>query len=85
MVRSRWAMVIVAVCLVVTVAAIAYAVGKTSGPEVIRTQRLELIDSTGNTRAYLGVDERGATVLVLLDEAGRECLRDSNKTLSVGS
>jgi len=48
--RAKWVVVVVAVCLVVTVAAIAYAAGKTSAPAVIRAQRFEVVDAEGRAR-----------------------------------
>jgi hypothetical protein len=68
--------VIVAVCLVVTVAAIAYAAGKTSNdvPEVIRAGRFVLVDSQGTGRAALRMagDSPG---LVLSDAKGTTRVR----------
>lgn len=68
--RAQWVMVIVAVCLVVTVAAIAYAAGMSSAPEVIRAQRFELVDAEGKVRGALGIG-RGQPVLAFADEAGK--------------
>ena len=55
--RSRWAVVVVAVCLVVTVAAVAYAAGKATAvpvQEVVRARRFEVVDSAGKVVADLG-------------------------------
>jgi HEAT repeat protein len=68
--RARWVIVVVAVCLVVTVAAIAYAAGKTSAPEVIRAQRFELVDDEGRVRAALDV-LGGDPDVALHDREGR--------------
>ena len=68
-VRAKWVIVILAVCLVVTVAAIAYAAGKTSAPEVIQAQRFELVDAEGSVLASLG--ETGGTPTLSLFEKGR--------------
>ena len=54
--RLKWAIVVVALCVVVTVAAVAYAAGKASDvPEVIRAQRFEVVDAEGRIRALLRV------------------------------
>lgn len=67
--KATWLILILAVCLVVTVAALAYAVGKTSAPEVIRAQRFELVDAEGKIRAVLSSDPDGrpGPDLVLFD------------------
>ena len=39
--------------------------------EVIRAKRFELVDSEGNVRATLQLDEAGAPGLALFDEEGR--------------
>ena len=68
----RWMIVIVAVCLVVTVAAIAYAAGKTTAPEVIRAQRFELVDAEGRVRIEMSIAGLSgqAPGIRLLDEKG---------------
>ena len=69
--RSRWAIIIVVVCLVVTVAAVAYAAGqaKTAAPEVVRAQKFEVVDAGGRVRGELGMVE-GGPALILYDEKG---------------
>ena len=71
--KRKWALVIVAVCVIVTVAAVAYAAGvaKTAAPEVIRAQRFELVDAEGRVRAVLGESPGGAPALMLNDEKGQ--------------
>ena len=56
--RAERVIVIVVACLVVTVAAIAYAAGKATSdvPEVIRAQRFEVVDAEGKVRAVLALD-----------------------------
>jgi hypothetical protein len=71
--NSKWAIVMVAVCLVVTVAAVAYAAGqaKTAAPKVVRAQRFEVMDAEGRVRAQVGLGTDGrAPTLVLRDEKG---------------
>ena len=70
MMRAKWAIVIVAVCLVATVAAIAYAAGKTSAPEVLQAQRFELVDEDGRVVAGLATDGDGAAQLRFWDGDG---------------
>ena len=75
--RAKWAIAIVVVCLVVMVAAIAYAAGRASAPEaapdavaeVIRAQRFELVDAEGKVRGALGMG-RGQLVLAFADGGG---------------
>jgi hypothetical protein len=82
--RLKWAVVVVALCVVVTVAAVAYAAGKASDvPEVIRAQRFELVDEEGTVHAALGLGRRveagaggdgllgGRPVLEMYDPDGR--------------
>ena len=71
--RGRWSAVVVAVCLVVTVAAMAYAAGqaKTAAPKVVRAQRFELVDAEGRVRAMLGLLPDGSPSMVLYDEKGK--------------
>ena len=68
--RAKWAMVIAAVCLMVTAAAIAYVVGqaKATAPKVVRAQRFELVDAQGRPRAMLGLGPDGSPALELTDE-----------------
>jgi len=74
--RIKWAIVLAAVCVVVTVAAVAYAAGKATGgvPDVIRAQRFEVVDSQGRVRVALSVadeDTGSASTLVLFDGEGK--------------
>lgn len=71
--RGRWALVIAAVCLVVTAAAIVYAAGQATAPvqEVLRAQRLELVDAKGRVRGTFRSAADGHPALALLDEDGR--------------
>jgi len=73
MTRAKWAMVIVAVCLVVTAVAIAYAAGKSAVPvqEVVRAQKFELVDAKGKLRGVLSVLSDGSPQLALFDAKGR--------------
>jgi len=70
--RGRWALVIAAVCLVVTAAAIAYAAGQATAPvqEVVRAQKFELVDEAGKMRAALAMLPSGAG-LGLYDNDGK--------------
>jgi hypothetical protein len=71
--NSKWAMAIVAVCLVVTVAAVAYAAeqAKKAPPEVVQAQRFELVDAQGRVRGEIGMGADGrAPSLVLRGEKG---------------
>jgi hypothetical protein len=71
--NSKWAIVIVAVCLVVTVAAVAYAAvqAKKAVPEVVQAQRFELVDAQGRVREEIGMGTDGrAPTLVRRDEKG---------------
>ena len=69
--KARWVFLIPAVCLVVTVVALAYAAGTTSAPEVIGAQKFELVDAEGRVRAALEVKDDGTAQLELCDEKGR--------------
>ena len=73
--RLKWAIVVVAVCVVVTVAAVAYAAGKATAdvPEVIRAQRFEVVDEKGSVLALLGSlpSPLGGAQLVLNDDRGK--------------
>jgi hypothetical protein len=60
--RARLVAVIAAACAVVTAAAIAYAAGQASAPEVMQAQRFELVDSEGKVKAVLGVRKQGSIV-----------------------
>jgi len=77
--RSKWAALVVALCLVVTVAAVAYAAGKAKPTvpvaEVVRAKRFELVDSAGEVRALLGPTQYadGGPALALYDNDGKEC------------
>jgi len=72
--RGKWAVLVVAVCLVVIVAAVVYAAGKAKAvpvQEVVRAKRFELVDAEGRVRGALelvGVEPR----LVLYDEKSRQ-------------
>jgi hypothetical protein len=70
--RVKWAIVVVAFCVVVTAVAVAYAAGKTSAPEVIRAQSFELVDSEGTVLATLGAIPYGAGArgLAVMDSEG---------------
>ncbi len=76
--KTKWTVVVVAVCLVVTVAAVAYAAGKAkAAPEAVRAQRFELVDGDGRVWASLGFDSYNGrrlngTSLSLRDNDGRE-------------
>jgi hypothetical protein len=61
--RVHWA-VLVAVCLVVVTAAVAYTAGKRSAPEVIRAQQFELVDARGRMRASLEMCADGPALLL---------------------
>jgi hypothetical protein len=56
--KTRWLVVLAALCLLVTALAVAYAAGvaKSAVPvqELVRAQRFEVVDSLGRTRAVLG-------------------------------
>lgn len=67
----KWAIAVVVLCVVVTVAAVAYAAGKASDvPQVIRAQRFELVDEEGQVRSQLLLNEFGEACLLLYDAAG---------------
>jgi len=61
--------VVAAVSLVVAIAAVAYAVGRTTAPEVIRAQRFELVDEEGDVLWIFGT-ARGERGLLLFDGQG---------------
>jgi hypothetical protein len=73
--KGRWAVVIVAACLVVAVAAVAYAAAKASArtneltAEVMSAKQFRLVDSRGQVRAALGFIPApdGPPALVLYD------------------
>jgi hypothetical protein len=71
--RAKWAILVAAVCLVVTVAAVAYAAGqaKTATPKVVRAQKFEVVDAQGRVRATLGLLPDGSPSLELTDEQGK--------------
>jgi hypothetical protein len=69
--KAGWVILILPVCFAVTVAAIAYAAGKTSAPDVIRAQKFELVDAEGRVRAALEVKDDGTAQLELCDEKDR--------------
>jgi hypothetical protein len=71
--RAKWAILVAAVCLVVTVAAVAYAAGqaKTAAPKVVRAQKFEVVDAQGRVRATLGLLPDGSPSLELTDEQGK--------------
>lgn len=71
--RGRWTIVLVAVCLGATVAAIAYGAGKDAAPEVIQAQRFELVDAAGTVLAMLGPNPGGGGTLVLRNKRGKLC------------
>jgi len=58
--------VLTAGCLVLAVAAIAYAAGQMKAARVLRAERFELVDSSGRMRAELGTAEQGDLVYVRL-------------------
>ena len=62
--------VVAAVSLVVAIAAVAYAAGKTSAPEVIRAQAFEVVDAEGKVCAVLGLRGDGGGNLDLSDAKG---------------
>ena len=62
--------VIVAACVVVAIAAVAYAAGKTSAPEVLRAQAFEVVDAEGKVCAVLGLRGDGGGNLDLMDAKG---------------
>ena len=67
----RWMIVVVAVCLMVAVVAIAWAAGKTPAPEVIQAQRFELVDAEGKVWGEMSMGARGRSPgLRLYDEKG---------------
>jgi hypothetical protein len=66
--RASW--VVAGICLLVAIAAVAYAAGKTSASEVVRAQKFELVDARGEARASLGVDSDGPA-FELTDDGGR--------------
>lgn len=70
--RLQWVMVIVAMCLLVAVAAVAWAAGqaKASAPEVIRAQRFDLVDAEGRVRGRLSIASSSGPALLLYDENG---------------
>jgi hypothetical protein len=63
-------MMVVSMSAVVAVAAIAYALGTTTAPDVVRGQRFELIDAEGRVCASLTVVD-GGPGLLLYDQDGR--------------
>lgn len=69
--KAKWLIVIVAACLVATVAAIAYAASKTSAPEAIRAQRFELVNAEGDVRVVLALLAEGDLSLELYEADGR--------------
>lgn len=78
--RGKWAVVaIVATCLVVTAAAVAYAAGKAKPAvpvqEVLRAKRFELVDGKGRTRGLLALTESGSPGLWLTDANGKALAR----------
>jgi hypothetical protein len=75
--RLKWAIVVVALCVVLTVAAVAYAAMRTTGilPEVIRAQRFEVVDAEAVVRAVLGVSPDGSTELTVKDVTGKARLK----------
>src|SRR5574340_502431 len=90
--RGKWAVVIVALCLVVTVAAVAYAAGKAkaAAPKVVRAQQFELVDAEGRARIEIGMGgEHGQVPGVrVLDAEGAvraalAVLPDSSPTLAL--
>ena len=57
--NGKWAVAVLAACVVVTVAAVAYAAGKAKAApvaEVVRARRFELVDTAGRVRAALEFD-----------------------------
>lgn len=72
--RLKWAIVLVALCVIVTVAAVAYAAGKSTVPEVIRAQRFEVVDGEGAVRGVLQILD-GEVALSLDDSDGRPRIR----------
>ena len=70
--RAKWPMVIAVLCLLVAVAAVAWAAGqaKLSAPEVIQAQRFELVDAEGQVRGRLTVASSTGPALLLYDEDG---------------
>ena len=70
--RLKWAIVVVALCLIVTAVAIAYTAGTATVPEVIRAQRFELVDAEGKVCAVLSVSADGSTGLAMMDEGGKQ-------------
>ncbi len=72
--KTRWTVALVAVCLVVTAAAVAYAAGKAKAPavpQVVRAGRFELVDGQGRLRGKLAVNSDGTPGLDLYDGAGQ--------------
>jgi len=72
--KGRWAALGVVVCLVVTVAAVAYAAGQAKAvpvAEVVRARRFELVDADGKERAVLRIAAEGTPMLVLWDNNGK--------------
>jgi hypothetical protein len=57
--------VVLALCLVVTVAAVAYAARQVKAAKVLQAQRFELVDSAGRVRAELGLSPEGNPALTL--------------------
>jgi len=84
--RGKWAFVIVAVCLVVTVAAVAYAAGQVKAAKVLRAERFELVDAEGQTRGVLQVDKEGFAEFRLFSPVGedRAIIRASNDIATIG-
>ena len=75
MAKGKWAVLVVALCLVVAVAAVAYAAGKAKPTvpvqEVVRAQRFELVDTAGEVYARLGF-EKGQVQFNLYDKQGQD-------------
>ena len=69
MTKGKWAIIVAAVCLVVAVAAVAYAAGKVRTPvtPVLRTRGIELVDRSGKARARWLVDDQGGLALAMAD------------------
>ncbi len=71
--KLKCAIVIAVLCLLVAVAAVAWAAGqeKVSAPQVIRAQKFEVVDEKGAVRAEFGLTELAGGGVALCDENGK--------------
>jgi hypothetical protein len=75
MTRARWMSVVVAAGLAASVLALSCAAGTGPSPEVLRAQRFELVDSSGDVRGVLSLGDKACPRLALFDENGNARVR----------